>query len=110
MADARIKAILDTSIYIPFINDGVVHVEDEEECKYYECDLIKKQAHTCITGDLHPLLINAFATIFSPFLLGQVYSAQSTCKILSEKGQGSNLHYSIDIYKKSKLTKDYYFN
>lgn len=25
MADARIKAILDTSIYIPFINDGVVH-------------------------------------------------------------------------------------
>ncbi|HBR16723.1 MAG: hypothetical protein A3G39_02295 [Deltaproteobacteria bacterium RIFCSPLOWO2_12_FULL_43_16] len=25
MADARIKAILDTSIYIPFINDGIVH-------------------------------------------------------------------------------------
>ena len=25
MADARIKAILDTSIYIPFINGGVVH-------------------------------------------------------------------------------------
>jgi len=25
MADARIKVILDTSIYIPFINDGVVH-------------------------------------------------------------------------------------
>ena len=25
MADARIKAILDTYIYIPFINDGIVH-------------------------------------------------------------------------------------
>ncbi|GAN33631.1 MAG: PIN domain protein [Candidatus Brocadia sinica] len=25
MADARIKAILDTSIYIPFVNGGVVH-------------------------------------------------------------------------------------
>ena len=25
MADARTKVILDTSVYIPFINDGIVH-------------------------------------------------------------------------------------
>jgi len=68
--------------YYPELDGRLVYVEDDEECKYYECDLIKNK-HTCIIGNLHPMLINVFATILSPFSRGQVCSAQSPCKILS---------------------------
>ena len=39
--------------------------------------------HTCTIGDLHPMTINFSAIILSPFSRRQVYSAQSSCKILS---------------------------